>query len=93
MNVGASSEAEYGDYFAWGEKVPKSSFSWDNYAFMQNSQTSYLYIEKYQTDDHENGSIWYGGQWTSFIGDNKVELEPEGYVTPPVSCRPCRRFE
>lgn len=30
-NVGASSPTDYGDYFAWGETSPKSSYTWDNY--------------------------------------------------------------
>ncbi|MDE6294661.1 MAG: DUF1566 domain-containing protein, partial [Muribaculaceae bacterium] len=29
-NVGASSPTEYGDYFAWGETKPKSSYTFDN---------------------------------------------------------------
>ena len=29
-NVGASSPSDYGDYFAWGETRPKSSYSWSN---------------------------------------------------------------
>ena len=29
-NVGADSPGEYGDYFAWGETSPKSSYTWEN---------------------------------------------------------------
>ena len=29
-NVGASSPSDYGDYFAWGETRPKSSYTWSN---------------------------------------------------------------
>ena len=32
-NLGASTETEYGDYFAWGETTPKASFKWSNYAW------------------------------------------------------------
>ena len=32
-NVGASSETDYGDYFAWGEVEPKSDYSWNTYAW------------------------------------------------------------
>lgn len=31
MNLGASSPEEIGDYFAWGETAPKSSYTQDNY--------------------------------------------------------------
>ena len=30
-NVGASSSSDDGDYFAWGETSPKSTYSWDTY--------------------------------------------------------------
>ena len=30
QNVGASSPSDYGDYFAWGEPRPKSSYTWSN---------------------------------------------------------------
>jgi len=29
-NVGASSPEDYGDYFAWGETIPKAEYSWEN---------------------------------------------------------------
>lgn len=32
-NVGASSPEESGDYFAWGETIPKSEHTWENYKF------------------------------------------------------------
>ena len=32
-NVGADSPEDYGDYFAWGETTPKSTYTWDNYQF------------------------------------------------------------
>ncbi|MBQ4292996.1 MAG: hypothetical protein II752_09765 [Muribaculaceae bacterium] len=38
MNVGANSIEGYGDYFAWGETSPKSSYTSDNY--MGNDITS-----------------------------------------------------
>ena len=30
QNVGASNPSDYGDYFAWGETRPKSSYTWSN---------------------------------------------------------------
>ena len=32
-NVGASSPEEYGDYFAWGETLPKNKYESDNYKY------------------------------------------------------------
>ena len=33
VNVGAQTPEEYGDYFAWGETSPKTTYTSDNYAF------------------------------------------------------------
>ena len=46
-NVGADSPEEYGDYFAWGETTPKTSFSWDNYKYGSSatSLTKYTYFD------------------------------------------------
>ena len=35
-NVGASSSTDDGDYFAWGETSPKSTYSWDTYKWGSN---------------------------------------------------------
>ena len=32
-NIGANSEHQIGNYYAWGETTPKTNFTWDNYAF------------------------------------------------------------
>ncbi len=37
MNVGASSPADYGDYFAWGETRPKADYSWSTYKWCNGS--------------------------------------------------------
>ena len=36
FNVGATSPEEYGDYFAWGETVPKNYYSWGTYTYSNN---------------------------------------------------------
>lgn len=43
-NVGADSPEEYGDYFAWGETVPKQYYHWSTYKWCNgeaNSMTKY----------------------------------------------------
>lgn len=60
-NVGANNPEEYGDYFAWGETTPKSSYSWSNYKHCQGSGTT---MTKYCSD------YAYGTK------DNRTELEP-----------------
>ena len=38
-NLGAKSPEEFGDYYAWGETVPKTEFRWDNYKWIQEGLT------------------------------------------------------
>ena len=60
MNVGASKPEEYGDYFAWGETQPKSSYSWSTYKWCNGSSTT---LSKYNTSS-SNGTV-----------DNKKQLD------------------
>ena len=59
-NVGASKPEEYGDYFAWGETEPKSTYSWSTYKWCNGRETT---LTKY------NNSSSYG------TVDNKTQLE------------------
>ena len=43
-NVGADTPEDYGDYFAWGETMTKSSYGWSNY---KNCNGSYDRLTKY----------------------------------------------
>ena len=59
-NVGASSPEDYGDYFAWGETQPKSTYKWSTYKYCNGSYNS---LTKY------NNSSSFG------TVDNKTQLE------------------
>ncbi len=72
-NVGATKPEEYGDYFAWGETSPKTSYNWSTYKYMQNGKSSWEYITKYTFPDGQTSGIWYNGD--TFVGDNKTTLE------------------
>jgi len=64
-NVGATTPEGYGDFFAWGETVPKdTTYTWATtaWAFYDNGS---LRFSKYNTDS-QYGEI-----------DNKTELDPE----------------
>ena len=65
-NVGATKPEEYGDYFAWGETVPKSDYSWSTYKWCNGSKTT---LTKYCTA----GSYWDSTE----PKDNKIVLDPE----------------
>ena len=64
-NVGASEPEEYGDYFAWGETTPKSTYNWSTYKWCKGSETTKT---KYCTQS----DYGYNG-----FTDNLTELQPE----------------
>lgn len=59
-NVGATKPEEYGDYFAWGETQPNSTYDWSTYKYCNGSSNT---LTKY------NNSSRYG------TVDNKTTLE------------------
>lgn len=61
-NVGATKPEEYGDYFAWGETTPKSTYDWSTYKWCNGSSTT---LTKYCTDS-DYGTV-----------DNKTVLDKE----------------
>ncbi len=79
-NVGAETEFDYGDYFAWGETKPKEDYSWSTYPwYAQETVTTtdadgfiesatHTYLDKYNT------SSIYARPGTT--PDNKTTLEP-----------------
>ena len=55
-NVGADSPEDYGDYFAWGETEPKSTYDWDTYKWWQednDNMTKYCTNSDYGTVDNK----------------------------------------
>ena len=55
-NVGASKPEEYGDYFAWGETQPKTTYDWSTYKWCNGSydtQTKYCTNSSYGTVDYK----------------------------------------
>ena len=46
-NVGADVPEEYGDYFAWGETLPKDYYEWSNYQHCNGTETT---LTKYITE-------------------------------------------
>ena len=62
-NVGANTPEEYGDYFAWGETVPKDYYDWNTYKWCNGNEYT---LTKYSTDSN------YG--YNGFV-DNKTELD------------------
>lgn len=42
MNVGAQVPEDYGEYFAWGEIIPKMSYDWETYRYCNGSSVTQL---------------------------------------------------
>ena len=59
-NVGANSPEEFGNYFAWGETEPKTTYSWSTYKWWNGSRST---MTKYCTS-FSDGTV-----------DNKTILE------------------
>lgn len=85
-NVGADSPEDYGDYFAWGETKPKSTYNWSTYKWCQGA---YDKMTKYCTDsdcgtvdnktqldlsDDAANANW-GGSWRMPTHEEFTELE------------------
>lgn len=85
MNIGATSETDYGTYFAWGETSGltveghtitvkdgiKTYFSWDTYAWCKGSDNTFT---KYCPKDQQD-SYWWDTGGTTVAADNKTQLE------------------
>ncbi len=63
-NVGADKPEDIGDYFAWGETTPKTTYVVENYKWGGYDSNGEFYLSKY------NDNPWYGAI------DNKNELDP-----------------
>lgn len=65
MNLGATSPTDYGDYFAWGETVPKYNYTWKSYKLCNGSWNT---TTKYNVSDYLGGIV-----------DNKTEFKDYDY--------------
>ena len=79
-NVGASKPEEYGDYFAWGEIKPKSSYTESNYF-----DSSYLkYSTSVRTEllpEDDAAYVNWGQKWRMPSKEQCEELINSSYTT------------
>ena len=66
-NVGATKPEEYGNYYAWGETSPKSSYKFSNYTYSSNSTTLPL--------NRDAVAVNWGGNWRMPTLDEIKELK------------------
>ena len=67
-NIGAEKPEDYGNYYAWGEVVPKENYSWDTYKYANGTSWKDPKLTKYCT------KASYGDNGFT---DNKTTLDPE----------------
>jgi hypothetical protein len=83
-NVGADTPEGYGDYFAWGETVPKSVYNWDTYQHYDGSNlTKYTGSDGLTTllpEDDAAAANW-GGNWRMPTKEEFQELYNNTTVT------------
>ena len=85
-NVGANSPEEYGDYFAWGETVPKGYYDWSTYFDTDdNGHTFKKYnnfggLAKLLPEDDAATANW-GSDWQMPSVDQIYELYNSSYTT------------
>lgn len=63
-NVGAEAPEEYGDYYAWGETKPKSSYTEKNYAFYDDNTKTYTNIgNDISGTEYDAATVNLGSDW------------------------------
>ena len=91
-NVGASKPEEYGDYFAWGEVLPKNDYSKNNYKYCKGtdeSMTKYCTNSSYGIIDNKTGleamddaaTVNWGNEWQMPDSGQFRELTNDSYTT------------
>ena len=87
-NVGATKPEEYGDYFAWGETQPKSTYNWSTYKYCNgsyNTLTKYNNSSSYGTVDNKTtldlsddaARANWGGSWRMPTDAELTELREQ----------------
>ena len=71
MNVGASSPEGYGDYYAWGEKSPKSSYDADN----SKTYGRRSYNHDIGGTSRDVAHVSWGGSWCLPTAEELQELK------------------
>ena len=84
-NVGASKPEEYGDYFAWGETVPKDYYDWSTYFDTDDGGSTFKKYNKngglteLQPEDDAATANW-GSPWRMPSPDPIKELSDSRYT-------------
>lgn len=85
-NIGSDTPEGYGNYFAWGETMPKANYSWSTYKYCNGNESS---ITKYCSTDElttllpedDAATANWGSAWRMPTHDEWVELYQNTTVT------------
>ncbi len=92
-NVGADRPEDYGDYFAWGEVKPKSTYTWSTYKYSNDSKgnkfSKYVATSGYGNVDsrttldlHDDAAyVNWGSSWRMPTKGQQDELGNSSYTT------------
>lgn len=74
-NVGAEAPEEYGDYYAWGETKPKSSYTEESYSYYNNDTKVYTDIgENISGTEYDAATVNLSSDWRMPTKDEFQEL-------------------
>lgn len=74
-NLGAESPEEYGDYYAWGETKPKSSYTKGNYSYYDNDKAQFIDIgDDIAGTEYDAATVNWGDDWRMPNKDEIKEL-------------------
>ena len=62
-NVGAKAPEEYGDYYAWGETVTKSKFTWDTYQYGHSTDDLVNIGSEIAGTKYDVATVKWGASW------------------------------
>lgn len=71
-NVGAFKVEEYGDFFAWGETIPKKNFTEENYQHF--NQGEYISLTDISDTQYDVAKANWGGTWRMPTKEDFMEL-------------------
>ena len=80
-NVGADSPEDYGDYFAWGETEPKSTYDWSTYKWCKGFTSKSL--TKYCTNSSNGYNGFTDGKTSLDLSDDAATANMGSYWRMP----------
>lgn len=85
-NLGARQPEEYGNYYAWGETAPKTSYTWDTYDLQSryNTDTTSTYVSSkdYIELKDDAANVNWGGTWRMPKSSELRELDSLCTIVP-----------